>query len=364
MSTADKAKTKKAKASTVPPFELAGVQVLAGQRTVVEMPAAQLYTNTPLNIPVHVVHGRQPGPVLLVCAAIHGDELNGVEIIRRLLAATNLRNLRGTLVAVPVVNVFGFIHKSRYLPDRRDLNRCFPGSETGSLGARMAWLFKNQVLDLCSHAIDLHTGAVYRSNLPQIRANLKSAATAEMAKAFGVPLVLNSVLRDGTLREVAEAQDIPVITYEAGEALRFDEASIRAGVRGVTNVMRHLDMLPQPRKAVQRIEPAVANSSTWVRAERDGVFRPLVALGARIKKDQLLGRISSPFSADEMEVISPCAGILVGRDNLPLVNEGEALFHIARFDEVQEVAQQVQDFAADILEGMAVGVTKELPIAP
>ena len=345
-------------------FELAGVRVQPGKRAIVEMPAAQLYTNTPLNIPVHVVHGRRPGPVLLVCAAIHGDELNGVEIIRRVLQSQSLRNLRGTLVAVPVVNVFGFIHKSRYLPDRRDLNRCFPGSETGSLGARMAWLFKTQVLDRCTHAIDLHTGAVYRSNLPQIRANLDSAATAEMARAFGVPLVLNSVLRDGTLREVAEAQNIPVITYEAGEALRFDEASIRAGVRGVINVMRHLGMAAPSRKPHTVIEPAVARSSVWVRAERDGVFRALVGLGDRIKKDQLLGRISSPFSSDEMEILSPCAGILVGRDNLPLVNEGEALFHIARFEEVKEVAQQVQAFAADILEGVTLGTATEPPIAP
>jgi uncharacterized protein len=346
------------------PFELAGIRVAPGKRAIVEMPAAQLYTNTPLNIPVHVVHGRRPGPVLLVCAAIHGDELNGVEIIRRVLQSQSLRNLRGTLVAVPVVNVFGFIHKSRYLPDRRDLNRCFPGSETGSLGARMAWLFKTQVLDRCSHAIDLHTGAVYRSNLPQIRANLDSAATAEMARAFGVPLVLNSVLRDGTLREVAEAQNIPVITYEAGEALRFDEASIRAGVRGVINILRHLNMVAPSRKPHPLIEPAVARSSVWVRAERDGVFRALVGLGDRIKKDQVLGRISSPFSSEEMEILSPCAGILVGRDNLPLVNEGEALFHIARFEEVKEVAQQVQAFAADILEGVTLGTATEPPIAP
>jgi len=346
------------------PFELAGVTVAPGKRAVVEMPAAQLYTNTPLNIPVHVVHGRKPGPVLLVCAAIHGDELNGVEIIRRILQTQSLRSLRGTLVAVPVVNVFGFIHKSRYLPDRRDLNRCFPGSESGSLGARMANLFKTQVLDCCTHAIDLHTGAIYRSNLPQIRANLDSAATAEMAHAFGVPLILNSVLRDGTLREVAEAQNIPVITYEAGEALRFDEGSIRAGLRGVLNVMRHLGMLPPSRKPHALVEPAVARSSLWVRAERDGVFRSLVALGDRVKQGQVLGRIGSPFSADEMEIVSPCGGILVGRDNLPLVNEGEALFHIARFEEVKEVAEQVQAFAADILEGVTLGVATEPPVSP
>ena len=164
-------------------FELEGVQVRPGSRAIVEMPAAQLYTQTPLNVSVHVVNGKSPGPVLLVSAAIHGDELNGVEIIRRLLSSRSLRYLRGTLIAVPVVNVFGFIHKSRYLPDRRDLNRCFPGSEGGSLGARMAWLFKTRVLDRATHAIDLHTGAVHRSNLPQIRANLASDATAAMANA-------------------------------------------------------------------------------------------------------------------------------------------------------------------------------------
>lgn len=348
---------------TVQPFELGDVVVAPGQSAVVEMPAAQLYTQTPLNIPVHVVHGRQPGPTLLVCAAIHGDELNGVEIIRRLLRMAALKRLRGTLIAVPVVNVFGFIHKSRYLPDRRDLNRCFPGSETGSLGARMAWLFKTRVLDRATHAIDLHTGAVYRSNLPQIRANLASAETAAMADAFGVPVVLNSVLRDGTLREVAEAQGIPVITYEAGEALRFEEASIRVGVRGVINVMRHLGMLADRRTTPSTVKPTVAGSSTWVRADCDGVFRALVALGARIREEQLLGRISSPFTDEEIEVRSPCAGILIGRDNLPLVNEGEALFHIARFEEVRGVAQQVETFTNDILQAEPA-IEGEVPIAP
>lgn len=348
---------------TAQPFELGGVTVAPGQRAVVEMPAAQLYTQTPLNIPVHVVHGRQPGPTLLVCAAIHGDELNGVEIIRRLLRLTALKRLRGTLIAVPVVNVFGFIHKSRYLPDRRDLNRCFPGSETGSLGARMAWLFKTQILDRATHAIDLHTGAIYRSNLPQIRANLASAETAAMADAFGVPVVLNSVLRDGTLREVAEARGIPVVTYEAGEALRFEETCIRVGVRGVVNVMRHLDMLTDRRPSPVTVKPAVAGSSTWVRAECDGVFRALVTLGARIHEGQLLGRISSPFIEEEIEVRAPCAGILIGRDNLPLVNEGEALFHIARFDEVRGVAEQVETFTTDI-RGVAPAIEGEAPIAP
>lgn len=341
------------KAPKVEAFELAGTRVPPGTRAKVELPLAQLYTQTPLNVPIHVIHGRRPGPVLMVSAAIHGDELNGVEIIRRLLRHSSLRRLSGTILAVPVVNVFGFIHKTRYLPDRRDLNRCFPGSESGSLGARMAWQFKTQVLDRATHAVDLHTGAIHRANLPQIRADLSSEQTAAMAQAFGVPVVINSVLGEGTLREVAEAQGIPVITYEAGEALRFDESAIRAGVKGVLNVIQHLGMTGSRRTRAPR-EPNIARSSSWVRAERDGVFLPLAALGAWLKPGQLIGRISSPFGGDDVDIESPCAGILVGRNNLPLVNEGEALYHIARFEEVREVAQDLEAFTSDIEGGPAL----------
>src|SRR5690625_2141319 len=271
------------------PFIINGTSVAPGQRAVVELAAAQLYTQTPLNIPVHVVHGRRPGPVLLVTAAIHGDELNGVDVIRRLLSARFLERLRGTLIAVPVVNVFGFIYKSRYLPDRRDLNRCFPGSETCSLGARMAWLIKRDVFDKADYAIDLHTGALHRSNFPQLRANLANEGSTAIAKAFGVPVIINSVLSSGTLRDTAERQGIPVITYEAGEALRFDEDCIRAGYRGVRNVMQHLDMVAPSRRKATVEEPAIALGSSWVRANTDGVFRPLVSLGRseerRVGKD-------------------------------------------------------------------------------
>ena len=198
--------------------------------------------------------------------------------------------------------------------------------------------------------MDLHTGAVHRANLPQIRADLSNEDTAAMANAFGVPVVINSVLGEGTLREVAEAQGIPVITYEAGEALRFDEACIRAGVKGVLNILQHLGMTGA-RRAKLPSEPYIARSSSWVRAERDGVFLPLVALGAWIKKDDLIGRISSPFGGDDVNIHSPAAGILVGRNNMPLVNEGEALYHIARFEEVSEVAQSLEVFTSDIEKG-------------
>lgn len=332
------------------PLVINGTSIAAGERRSLEIKVAQLYTQTPLSIPVQVLHGRKDGPVLLVCAAIHGDELNGVEIIRRLLSMSSIRRLHGTLIAVPIVNVFGFIQQTRYLPDRRDLNRCFPGSDKGSLGARMAHLFKTEIIDKVTHIIDLHTGAIHRSNLPQVRACLDHPVTEQMARAFGVPVILNASLRDGSLRSIAETAGIPVITYEAGEALRFDELSIRAGVHGVLSVMRELGMLPKSRRLHRNPVPVIAKTSSWVRAEVDGVMRPSVALGSRVHKGDHLAVISDPFGMREQPVVSPYNGIVIGRVNIPLVNEGEALFHIARFQEIDEAEKGVQQFTAGILQ--------------
>lgn len=210
------------------PFEIAGVEVKAGTRETVEVPVAKLYTHTPLHIPVEVVHGRRDGPVLMVCGAIHGDEINGVEIVRRVLKNSALRHLRGTLVAVPIVNIFGFVQRTRYLPDRRDLNRCFPGSESGSLGGRIAYLLRTQIMESVTHIIDLHTGAIHRFNLPQIRAELKNPETSRMAEAFGAPIIINAGLREGSLRAYADSLDIPVITFEGGEACALTMSSLPA----------------------------------------------------------------------------------------------------------------------------------------
>ncbi|MEE4360212.1 MAG: succinylglutamate desuccinylase/aspartoacylase family protein [Pseudomonadales bacterium] len=334
------------------PLTLHGTQVQPGTHVTIDLPVAQLYTHTALNIPLQVFRGRRAGPVLLLSAAIHGDELNGIEIIRRILRHRALGRLRGTLIAAPVVNVFGFIHRERYLPDRRDLNRCFPGSERGSLGSRVADLFKREVLDLCTHVVDLHTGAIHRSNLPQIRADMSQPDVAAMARAFGLPVILDSSPLAGSMREVAGNAGIVALVYEAGEALRFEEASIRAGVRGCIRVMRHLGMLPPSRRSRSRSwAPFVARSSQWVRADIDGVFRPHAELGAHVKKDDLLGKVSSPMGEGEVEIRAPAAGVLIGRNNIPLVNEGEALFHIARFDELGDVVRGVEAFRSVMLEG-------------
>jgi predicted deacylase len=288
--------------------------------------------------------------VLLVCAAIHGDEINGVEIIRRVRSFRALNRLHGTLVLAPVVNMFGFIHQSRYLPDRRDLNRCFPGSERGSIASRVAYKFFNEVVKHCSHVIDLHTGAIHRDNLPQIRAALDKPGVKEMAMGFSIPVIVNSGLIENSLRYAADKADIPVITYEAGQALRFFERSIVAGVRGIIGVMRTLGMLPSKRIRTVRAEPFIAKSTKWFRAPMDGMFRPLVKLGTKVKSGDTLGVISAPFHSQEVILVAESDGIIICIHKLPLVNQGEALFHIAQFKELSAVEVEIAAHESNIEE--------------
>ena len=316
------------------PLKINGNTFEPGSRKTIDLPLGRLYTHAPMSIPVHVVSGKRPGSRLFVSAAIHGDEINGVEIIRRLLKLPALKRLAGTLIAVPIVNIHGLITHSRYLPDRRDLNRSFPGTEKGSLAARVANIFMTEIVAQSTHGIDIHTGAVHRSNLPQVRANLDDEETKRLAHEFQVPVIISSNLRDGSLRESAAEYGIPMLLYEAGEALRFDEVSIRAGVKGIVNVMRALEMLPPSRgKTTKMIDPVVARSTTWVRAPDSGILRAMVPLGSRVKKNTLLGVVADPFGERETNIVASFGGIVIGRTELPLVNEGNALYHIARFED-------------------------------
>ena len=281
---------------------------------------------------MHIINSKNPGPRLFVCAAIHGDEISGVEIIRRLLKLAPVKNLyKGTLIAVPVVNIYGFIYQSRYLPDRRDLNRSFPGFKTGSLTSRLAKLFMDQIVAQCTHGIDLHSGAIHRGNLPQIRVNLKQKGIDQLAKSFNAPVILDANLRDGSVRQAANEIDIPVLVYEAGEALRFDETGIRSGLRGIINVMQTLEMIDAPvfQKEPTPTHPVIARSSLWVRAARSGIMHPYKTLGKKVEKGERLGIIADPFGTEETDIIASSTGIIIGHCNIPLINEGEALFHIA-----------------------------------
>ena len=327
-------------------FIIGGTEVKPGQRTNISLPVADLYTSTSLSMPLQVICGRRAGPVLFVSAAIHGDELNGVEIIRRLLRLKALRSIRGTLVAVPIVNVHGFLNQSRYLPDRRDLNRSFPGSAKGSIAARLAHTFFKQIVSKADYGIDLHTGAINRSNLPQIRGNLDDEKTLELANCFGVPVIVNANIRDNSLRDSVAELGVPILIYEAGEALRFDEISIKAGLRGILNIMRLVGMLPAKKAVKKPVEPVLARSTSWVRAPASGIVNTNVHLGSSVSKGQRLATISDPLGDSSDTLVAPFDGIIIGRSNLPLAHEGDALFNIADFKSVSKAEDLVEEFTS------------------
>ncbi|HPY41763.1 MAG TPA: succinylglutamate desuccinylase/aspartoacylase family protein, partial [Thiolinea sp.] len=287
----------------------------------------------------YVMHGLQPGPRLFISAAIHGDEINGVEIIRRVLSTLSIKEFSGSLLAVPVVNVYGFLDKSRYLPDRRDLNRSFPGSEHGSMASQLAHQFLNEVAGLCTHGIDLHTAAIGRDNLPQIRAHFNhDPDLLGMAQAFNPPLILSTGLREGSLREAGFKRNIKVILYEAGEALRFGEQSIQIGVDGIFSVMRYLGMLPTTATTQAKPEPLLSDSSAWVRAPQSGILHVKVGLGAAVSQGDLLGHVADPFGSHLERIHAPKDGLIIGVSTLPLVHEGEAIFHLAHLSQSATMA--------------------------
>lgn len=327
-----------------------GIDIPLGSQVTIDLPLPNLYTHTRVQMPVRVIRGRKPGPRLFVSAALHGDEINGVEIIRRLLVLPALNRLRGSLIAVPVVNVYGFIAHSRYLPDRRDLNRSFPGSERGSLTGRLAHLFLETIVANATHGIDLHSGAIHRSNLPQIRAYLAIPEIRVMAQAFGAPVILDSNPLDNSLRKASLKKGIPLLLYEGGEALRFDEIAIRAGVSGIISVMRALNMLPKIKRRKFILEPVIARSSSWIRAPQSGIMRATKSLGNPVRKDEVLAVISDPFGEKESPVPARFSGIIIGKTNLPLVNEGEALFHVARVEKPAAVEETVESYHEELAD--------------
>ncbi len=311
-------------------FAIGNVRVRAGSTKEVELPITRLVTGGDVSLPVRVVHGREPGPTVWVNAAIHGDEVMGIEVIRQAVATLSPRTLRGTLVAVPVVNVLGFMTGDRYLPDRRDLNRSFPGSARGSLASRIAHLFMTEVVSKCDVGIDLHTASDRRTNLPQIRADLDDPRTRSLAEAFGAPVMLHARLRDGSLRQAARDRDATVRLYEAGEALRFEEEPIAVGVRGVLRVLAALEMIdPPPPADLTDPAPVEARGSGWVRARGTGILHMEVRLGDVVEEGQRLGGLSDTFGRRVRLVHADRPGIVIGMTRAPMVNAGDALVHIA-----------------------------------
>lgn len=297
----------------------------------VDLPVSRLTTGTPVGLRVRVVHGKRPGPVLFVSGSIHGDEVIGVEIVRRLLATVKASRLAGTLLCIPIVNAYGFVAHSRYLPDRRDLNRSFPGSPRGSLASQLAHQFTSEILERSDYGIDLHTAGLHRENFPQIRVSEERPRSLELAEAFAPPAIIKAPLREGSLRQTAVEHDCEMLLLESGEALRFDELSMLIGTHGILRVMKHLGMIrsaPKPPKA----SPVLSSRTQWVRSPLGGIFRHARKSGAMVAEGEVLGYLSDPYGNEEEAVLAPVEGVIIGRSNLPVVNRGDALVHIARVE--------------------------------
>lgn len=309
-------------------IKIGGETVLPGRSAQIDLKFARLPTGTWESISVSVINGRRPGPTLWLSGAVHGNEINGVEIARRVLRQVGGRKLAGTLVAVPVVNVFGFLNQSRYLPDRRDLNRSFPGSTRGSLASRLAHLFMNEIVNKCQYGIDLHTAAEHRINLPQIRADLKDPDTRRLATAFGAPVAIHAKVRDGSLRQAATERGCRVLVYEAGQVQRFEESYVDTGVQGVLRVMEALGMGRWDLPVVA--EPTLTIRKTkWIRASRSGIAGITAELGERVTAGARIGTIGDAVGGRPTFVTAAVTGTVIAKALNPLVSQGDALVHIA-----------------------------------
>jgi uncharacterized protein len=307
---------------------VAGVAVEPGERRDLAPAASESYTGDRTTLPLAVVNGRHAGPRVFVTAAVHGDELNGIAVCRALLDAIEPASLRGALVVVPIVNVLGVQFGSRYLPDRRDLNRSFPGSHAGSMAARIARLLLDEVIVGSDVGLDLHTAANHRTNVPQIRVAASDARARALAIAFGAPFVLDAPVRPGSLREAASERGVSVLTFEGGQPLRFDADAIEVGRRGVLRVLHRLDMIdtsPDPSEPT----PMVLHASRWLRAARGGILQLHVAAGDRVAAGDPLWTTVSPLGAERASVVAEEDGHVIGATTLPLVQPGQALLHVA-----------------------------------
>jgi len=302
------------------------MDIKPGQTAQVSLNWYQLPTKTVIEIPVYVFRSKNPGPTLLILAGMHGDEINGIEIVRRLITRDDVKNpLCGSIIAIPVINIISFLSGSRDLPDGRDLNRCFPGTKNGSLGGRIAYDLMNEIIPQIDFGIDFHTGGAKISNYPQLRCVFNSKVNLDLGKKFSPTLIINSPFRDNTLRKEAARKGKSILVFEGGESSRFDYLSINEGMNGCIRLMKHLKML---KTDLPNNPTVLLHKSTWVRAKSSGLFHTSKTNGAHIRKGEIIGNICDPYGEHDDKLISPADGYIVGINNQPVVNQGDALMHI------------------------------------
>ncbi|MEL7834683.1 succinylglutamate desuccinylase/aspartoacylase family protein [Fodinibius sp. Rm-B-1B1-1] len=302
-------------------------EVAPGEQKEIQLNIARLPTYTNIDLPVHVFRSKEDGPTLLLTGGLHGDELNGIEIIRRMIAKDQLMPKRGSVIALPLVNVYGFIQNVRGLPDGKDINRSFPGVKGGSLARLLAYTLMNEIVPQIDYGIDFHTGGSARANFPQIRCTFDDDKNVELAKAFEPPFVVHSSLIEKSFRKAAHKKGKHILVYESGESTRFDEFGIQEGMNGTLRLMKYLGMKTEAPKPIQQTE--TYRKTTWVRAKYAGLFKAKISLGDKVKRRQVLGYITDPYGNEQFKFKCPHEGRVIGLNYAAVVHKGDALLHLA-----------------------------------
>ena len=307
-------------------MEINKTVIKPGENTTLRLNVSKLPSGTVISLYAHVFRSKNPGPTILLAGGVHGDEINGVEIVRRAVASQLFDTLNcGTIIAIPLVNLYGFINFSRELPDGKDVNRSFPGSKKGSLASRVASVLTRDIIPLVDYGIDFHTGGQSIHNFPQIRAFKDDPRSIELAKIFSPPLILETGLLAKSFRKECHKRQIPMIVFEGGESLRIDESSIEEGLKGIKRVLSHFEMITETSEPGQSV---IYKNHTWMRAAASGIFVAEKKTGDHIKKGDFMGYITDPYTTKKHKITARHDGFIFGHDNKPVVNIGKALFHV------------------------------------
>jgi predicted deacylase len=314
-------------------IEVLGKAISLGKGLQINLDIAKLHTRTKIEVPVIIERAKEPGPTILITGGIHGDEINGVEIVRQIVANGYNKPEKGMVICIPVVNIFGFISQTRQFPDGRDLNRVFPGTKRGSLASIFAYHLMKEIVPLADYCLDFHTGGANRFNAAQIRINQGDAESLELAKKFGAPFIIKSKRREKSYRDSAIKLGKKVLLFEGGKSLDLDKSITKIGVNGALNLMHHLGIRDFSKELKKRsktkIRPAIiVEKSKWIRASYSGIFRTAVVLGKLYNKGDKIGSISDPFGFFERDVKAPNKGYVFCKNHAPIVNKGDAIIHM------------------------------------
>jgi uncharacterized protein len=308
------------------PIIINNQEIRQGEFREVYLNTYRLPSRTVIEIPVYVFRSATPGPKVLITSGLHGDEINGIEVVKTLLREKHFENLKkGSVIAIPIVNIVAFLNGSRELPDGKDLNRCFPGTSSGSMGSRIAYDLMTEIIPQINFGVDFHTGGKRINNYPQLRCVFSNAENLSLGKKFGAHFILNSPYREKTLRKEAGKLGKPILVYEAGESMRFNQLAVTEGVKGCLRLLKNTGMLDV---AVEESKTKILSGSRWIRANVSGLFRTNKKYGSLVNKGEPIGSVSDPFGESESALYAPARGYIIGINNMPVVNEGDALIHI------------------------------------